>query len=117
MRTGPGDVTRGGLYGAAGPAGLGWATVGPADLDPDVRRLIAGIVRAVHDGDDPRIRNLLAELAVVADTDALLHLRRRLYDNVPAPGSDTDDTPASSDNRASLDKKGGAAGPAAPGTV
>ncbi|MGW7065083.1 hypothetical protein ACWGHM_42275 [Streptomyces sp. NPDC054904] len=54
---------------------------------------------------------------MVADTDALPHLRLRLYDNVPAPGSDTDGTPASSDNRASLDKKGGAAGAAAPGAV
>ncbi|MFJ3842027.1 hypothetical protein ACIPY6_41935 [Streptomyces sp. NPDC090054] len=39
----------------------------------------------MHDGDDPRIRNLFVELVAVADTDALLHLRRRLYDSVPAP--------------------------------
>ncbi|MDA5284112.1 hypothetical protein [Streptomyces sp. Isolate_45] len=89
MSTGPGDATRGGVYGAAGPAGHGWATAGPADLDPDVRLLIEGLVQAVHDGDDPRIRNLLAKLAAAADTDALLHLRRRLYDNMPAPA----DTP------------------------
>ncbi|MGW7313536.1 hypothetical protein [Streptomyces sp. NPDC054854] len=40
----------------------------------------------MHDGDDPRIRNLLVELAAVADTNAL-HLRRRLYDDGRAPGS------------------------------
>ncbi|MGW7319614.1 hypothetical protein [Streptomyces sp. NPDC054865] len=71
----------------------------------------------MHDGDDPRIRNLLAKLAVVADTDALLHLRRRLYDSVPAPGSDTDNTPAPSDNRASLDKTGEATVPAGPAAL
>ncbi|MDA5286011.1 hypothetical protein [Streptomyces sp. Isolate_45] len=46
----------------------------------------------MHDGDDPRIRNLLVELAAVADTDALLHLRRRLYDSGAAPGPATDET-------------------------
>ncbi|MFI5987789.1 hypothetical protein ACIBEA_43915 [Streptomyces sp. NPDC051555] len=70
----------------AGPAGHGWATAGPADIDPYVRQLIDQIVQAVRAGDDPRIRDLLANLATVADTKALLHLRQQLYENVPAPG-------------------------------
>lgn len=36
-------------------------------------------MQPVGDGDDTRIRNLLADLAAVADTTALLHLRERLY--------------------------------------
>ncbi|WP_407835165.1 hypothetical protein ACE1OC_00125 [Streptomyces sp. DSM 116496] len=72
---------------AAGPAGHGWATGGPAGIDRYVRQLIDRIVQAVRAGDDPRIRDLLAKFATVADTTALLHLRRRLYENVPTPGS------------------------------
>ncbi|MCY0932309.1 hypothetical protein OTB20_40405 [Streptomyces sp. H27-H1] len=34
---------------------------------------------AVHEGDDARIRTLLATLTAAADTAALLYLRERLY--------------------------------------
>ncbi|MFJ7593282.1 hypothetical protein ACIQZO_39085 [Streptomyces sp. NPDC097617] len=53
-------------------------------IAPQVRELIESIVQSVCDGDDPRIRNPLARLATVADTAALLHLRQRLYDSMPA---------------------------------
>ncbi|MFD3938160.1 hypothetical protein ACFWSF_26445 [Streptomyces sp. NPDC058611] len=86
MSTQPGAGAGAGPGRAAGSAGQGWATGGPADIAPYVRRIIE-IVQAVHDGDDPQIRDLLAKLATVADTNALLHLRQRLYENVPAPGS------------------------------
>lgn len=36
-------------------------------------------MRAVREGDDAAIRILLADLAAVADTAALLYLRERLY--------------------------------------
>ncbi|MFD3696904.1 hypothetical protein ACFWUZ_12255 [Streptomyces sp. NPDC058646] len=36
-------------------------------------------MRAVSAGDDDRIRHLLAGFAAIADLDALLHLRSRLY--------------------------------------
>lgn len=36
-------------------------------------------MQAVRDGNDARIRSLLADLAAVADTAALLYLRERLY--------------------------------------
>ncbi|MFD3682320.1 hypothetical protein [Streptomyces sp. NPDC058613] len=87
MSAQPGAGAGAGLDRAAGPAGHGWATAGPADIDPYVRQLIDQIVQAVRDGDDPRIRDLLAKLATVADTNALLYLRQRLYENVPAPDS------------------------------
>ncbi|MBT2543123.1 hypothetical protein J7E99_21060 [Streptomyces sp. ISL-44] len=63
----------------AGPAGLDWAPAGPAGIDPSVREMVEQIVQAVRDGDDARIRALLADLAAVADTAALLYLRERLY--------------------------------------
>ncbi|WP_405496149.1 hypothetical protein [Streptomyces sp. NBC_00096] len=87
MSTQPGSGAGAGRDRAAGSAGHGWATAGPAGIDPYVRQLIDQIVQAVRDGDDPRIRDLLARLAAVADTNALLHLRRQLYEDVPVPGS------------------------------
>ncbi|WP_406738548.1 hypothetical protein OG365_24320 [Streptomyces sp. NBC_00853] len=63
----------------AGPARLGPATVSPAGMDPCARETIELIVQAVRDGDDAAIRNLLTDLAAVADTAALLYLRERLY--------------------------------------
>ncbi|MFE9846255.1 hypothetical protein [Streptomyces goshikiensis] len=63
----------------AGPAGLGWAPAGPAAVDPRARETIERIVDAVRSGDDAAIRTLLADLAAVADTAALLYLRERLY--------------------------------------
>ncbi|MEU6950052.1 hypothetical protein ABZ957_33225 [Streptomyces sp. NPDC046316] len=60
-----------------GPAGpTEWQ---PPGADPRARDIIEHIVQAVGDGDDARIRTLLADLAAVADTTALLHLRERLY--------------------------------------
>lgn len=43
------------------------------------REAIENIVPAVRVGDDAHIRTLLAALAAVADTAALLYLRERLY--------------------------------------
>ncbi|MFD6184867.1 hypothetical protein [Streptomyces goshikiensis] len=43
-----------------------------------MREMVEQIVRAVRDGDDAAIRTLLADLAAVADTAALLYLRERL---------------------------------------
>ncbi|WP_030723776.1 hypothetical protein [Streptomyces sp. NRRL F-2580] len=60
-------------------AGHGPSTAGPAGMDPSAREVIENIVQAVREGDDARIRALLATLAAVADTTALLHLRERLY--------------------------------------
>ncbi|MFF7183503.1 hypothetical protein [Streptomyces sp. NPDC008121] len=61
----------------AGPAGpTVWQ---PSGVDPWARDVVEHIVRAVGDGDDARIRTLLADLAAVADTVALLYLRERLY--------------------------------------
>ncbi|MGW5401540.1 hypothetical protein [Streptomyces sp. NPDC003952] len=48
-------------------------------IDPRASKLIEHIVQAVRDGNDTRIRTLLADLAALADTAALLHLRERLY--------------------------------------
>lgn len=48
-------------------------------MDPRVRETIERIVQAVREGDDARIRTLLASLASDADTVALLYLRERLY--------------------------------------
>ncbi|MBT2471817.1 hypothetical protein J7E97_29125 [Streptomyces sp. ISL-66] len=48
-------------------------------MEPRAREAIEDIVRAVREGDDARIRTLLATLAAVADTAALLYLRERLY--------------------------------------
>lgn len=48
-------------------------------MDSRVRETVERIVQAVSDGDDAAIRTLLADLAVVADTVALLYLRERLY--------------------------------------
>ncbi|MBT2446206.1 hypothetical protein J7F03_03695 [Streptomyces sp. ISL-43] len=62
-----------------GPVGHGLSTAGPAGMDPRAREAIENIVRAVREGDDARIRTLLATLAAVADTAALLYLRERLY--------------------------------------
>lgn len=66
----------------AGPgetAGPGRAPVPPAGIDPAVRETVEQIVQAVRDGNDRDIRTLLADLAEVADTAALLYLRERLY--------------------------------------
>ncbi|MDX2394085.1 hypothetical protein NJL88_29305 [Streptomyces sp. DK15] len=48
-------------------------------MDPRAREAIENIVQAVREGDDARIRTLLATLAAVADTTALLYLRGRLH--------------------------------------
>lgn len=60
-------------------AGSTGRAAGPPGIDPRAGEAIEHIVRAVRDGDDARIRSLLADLAAVADTAALLHLRERLY--------------------------------------
>ncbi|MFI1067765.1 hypothetical protein [Streptomyces spororaveus] len=46
--------------------------------------LVNQIVRAVRSGDDPALRDLLAQLTRIADLALLLHLRRRLYENTGA---------------------------------
>ncbi|MCX4784442.1 hypothetical protein [Streptomyces sp. NBC_01264] len=51
----------------------------PPGIDPRASEAIEHIVQAVRDGNDARIRSLLADLAAVADTAALLYLRERLY--------------------------------------
>ncbi|MDX3539142.1 hypothetical protein PV721_33435 [Streptomyces sp. MB09-01] len=61
----------------ASPAGA--TTPQPQGIDPRAGDIIEHIVLAVSEGDDARIRTLLADLAAVADTAALLHLRERLY--------------------------------------
>ncbi len=61
------------------PVGHGPFAAGPAGVDPRAREAIENIVQAVRAGDDARIRTLLAALAAVADTAALLYLRERLY--------------------------------------
>lgn len=61
------------------PAGHDPSRAGPAGMDPSAREVIENIVRAVREGDDARIRALLATLAAVADTTALLYLREPLY--------------------------------------
>lgn len=53
-------------------------TAGPSFLTAEAAASVEAIVRAVHDGDDVRIRILLAALVNVADTEVLLHLRERL---------------------------------------
>ncbi|MET9513205.1 hypothetical protein ABZX62_33005 [Streptomyces flavidovirens] len=58
----------------------------------DVPGLICEIVRAVRDGDDPRIRVLLERLAQRAGTEALLLLRTRLNEDL-SPGPDAADRP------------------------
>ncbi|MBT2405552.1 MULTISPECIES: hypothetical protein [unclassified Streptomyces] len=60
------------------PVGHGPSTAGPAGMDPRAREAIENIVQAVREGDDARIRTLLATLGAVADTAALLYLRERL---------------------------------------
>ncbi|GHA94572.1 hypothetical protein GCM10010346_16690 [Streptomyces chryseus] len=79
MREAPGTPAGARSGEPAGPAGLGWAPAGPAGVDPSVRGMVEQIVQAVRDGDDAVIRTLLADLAAVADTAALLYLRERLY--------------------------------------
>lgn len=79
---------------AAGPAGLGWATAGPSAVGQSVRELVDQIVRAVCLGDDPRIRDLLVELAAVADAQALLHLRQQLYEAHLCAAHTTEATPS-----------------------
>ncbi|WP_266996048.1 hypothetical protein [Streptomyces sp. NBC_00354] len=64
--------------GTDGPAVHVWATAGPPCLPAEAAATVEAIVRAVHDGDDVRIRILLAALVDVADTEVLLHLRERL---------------------------------------
>ncbi|MFD6891128.1 hypothetical protein [Streptomyces sp. NPDC059957] len=64
----------------AGQVDLGWAPACPAGMNPRARETIEHIVQAVRSGDDATIRTLLADLAAVADTAALLHLRERLYE-------------------------------------
>ncbi|MFD3808628.1 hypothetical protein ACFWSF_30855 [Streptomyces sp. NPDC058611] len=49
-------------------------------MNPRARETIEDIVRAVRNGGDAAIRTLLADLAAVADTAALLCLRERLYE-------------------------------------
>ncbi|MCY0931137.1 hypothetical protein OTB20_34130 [Streptomyces sp. H27-H1] len=61
------------------PVGHGPSMAGPVGMDPRAREAIENIVQAVREGDDARIRTLLATLAAVADTAALLYLRERLY--------------------------------------
>ncbi|MDA5283597.1 hypothetical protein [Streptomyces sp. Isolate_45] len=64
--------------GTDGPAVHVWATAGPPCLPAEAAATVEAIVRAVHHGDDARIRILLAALVDVADTEVLLHLRERL---------------------------------------
>lgn len=64
--------------GAAGPDGLGWAPPGPAAP----AQLIERIVQAVRADDGAAIPGLLHQLADVADTEALLLLRRKLDDDL-----------------------------------
>ncbi|MCY0949087.1 hypothetical protein [Streptomyces sp. H27-S2] len=49
-------------------------------MPPQARQTVERIVEAVEAGDDRRIRALLTELAEVADTAALLYLRKRLLE-------------------------------------
>ncbi|MGW7456325.1 hypothetical protein [Streptomyces sp. NPDC054797] len=79
MTAAPGTSAGSGPGEPAGPAGLGWATAGPAGMDPRARETIEHIVQAVSEGDDAAIRTLLTDLAAVGDTAALLYLRERLY--------------------------------------
>ncbi|WP_229334083.1 hypothetical protein [Streptomyces flavotricini] len=53
--------------------------VGSAGLSPTVRETVEAIVRAVGAGDDVLIGRLLNRFTQVADFDALVHLRTRLY--------------------------------------
>ncbi|MET9469439.1 hypothetical protein ABZY44_32535 [Streptomyces sp. NPDC006544] len=50
----------------------------PHRMDPRAVESIERIVAAVRDGDDAAIRILLPQLATVADTSALFHLREQL---------------------------------------
>ncbi|MFH8894329.1 hypothetical protein [Streptomyces sp. NPDC017949] len=75
----PGTPAGAGPGKPAGPADLGWARAGPAGIDPSARETIEQIVQAVRDGNDAAIRTLLTDLAAVADTAALMCLRKRLY--------------------------------------
>ncbi|MBK3643700.1 hypothetical protein [Streptomyces sp. MBT33] len=52
-----------------------------------VHDMICGIVTAVRDGDDARIRTLLERLATVADTAALLLLHSRLNEDLHETGA------------------------------
>ncbi|MFD3545479.1 hypothetical protein ACFWUW_07625 [Streptomyces sp. NPDC058655] len=55
------------------------APAAPAGPSAAVRVLVEAIVRAVGAGDDALTGRLLAGLADIADHEALLHLRTRLY--------------------------------------
>ncbi|WP_162688764.1 MULTISPECIES: hypothetical protein [unclassified Streptomyces] len=84
MTATPGTGASAGPSHAAGSSGHGGAPADPTAIDLHVRQLIDQIVEAVRDGDHPLIRDLLAKLAAVANTNALLNLRQQLYENVPS---------------------------------
>ncbi|MFF1595135.1 hypothetical protein ACFVY0_44905 [Streptomyces sp. NPDC058286] len=52
-----------------------------------VREMISGIVTAVHDGDDARIKALLERLSKDADPAALFLLHSRLNEDLRGPGA------------------------------
>ncbi|RVU15904.1 hypothetical protein EOT10_38010 [Streptomyces antnestii] len=52
-----------------------------------VRETISGIVTAVHDGDDARIKALLERLSKDADPAVLLLLHSRLNEDLRGPGA------------------------------
>ncbi|MFB7090805.1 hypothetical protein [Streptomyces sp. NPDC056296] len=65
-----------------GPDCHGWASGQAAAAPTDATRLVERIVAAVRTGDDPAIRDLLHQLADVADTETLLLLHRRLNEDL-----------------------------------
>ncbi|MGW6862492.1 hypothetical protein [Streptomyces xanthophaeus] len=75
----PGTPAGAGPGKPAGPADLGWARAGPAGIDPFVHETVEQIVPVVRDGNDAAIRTLLADLAAVANTAALLYRRERVF--------------------------------------
>lgn len=60
------------------PAAHVRATAKPTAPSAEAAATVEALVQAVHEGDDVRIRILLAALVHVADTEVLLHLRERL---------------------------------------
>lgn len=69
---------------AEGGCDFGGQAAGPAGVSPTVRETVEAIVRAVGAGDDPLIGHLLTRFTQIADFDALIHLRTRLYTTLGA---------------------------------
>ncbi|MFE3494187.1 hypothetical protein ACFXOS_13960 [Streptomyces sp. NPDC059175] len=86
MTIGPDTPTQTGPH-HTGTNGRGTVTPGPSGghvaIPAPVRETVEQIVLAVESADDARIRRLLADLAPVADSTALMWLRQRLYDSLP----------------------------------